>query len=600
MSSTKHPPIGIDLGTSNSVICVFQDGEAKPIVLPRPLSKKATPLLPSLVGYSKDEDRVYVGHKATEYEDDPDCFVSEIKRYIGTDFKAQLGLEQYSPQEISAHVLKLLGDYVTESVTKTTVTEAIISVPANFKDAQRQATLDAAKIAGIDVPMLIPEPTAAALAFGIDHLEIDELVLVFDFGGGTLDISLLELCEGVIEVKRIDGDSHLGGKDIDDLLLSWVKDKVNQQYPGAQWLITEAALKNLCEEAKIKLSSSSSFIISSPMSLLHNEKKLPLQITLTQDGFKSIIETVLDRAKERLENIFKGDGRSKKRIDKNSVSRILMVGGSTYIPAVRECVTQVMQRPVSNEINPDLAVAVGACIRSAIYTGVIEPEKEIMLADISPFSVGIEIVEIVGERLVPGIFSPLIMQNTPIPTSSTHEYSLMHPEQEEVSIKLFQGNSKYTIDNEMISEAEISEIPPSTTDKPRKLKIDFSFDLSGIVSLVVGLENTNLKAILRADPRQGRLGEDQIQQASSRLQNKGHLSSNISNEQSLELLAEDTPSYSQVKGIIKRAKKVYRKSSDDRVKQVLSDLYNALIADDQAEIEVYDEQLTDLILEIEY
>ena len=597
----SHLPIGIDLGTSNSVVCIFEDGKAKPIRLPRPLSKKGNSLLPSLVGLSELDNKLYVGHKATEFEDDKDCFVREIKRHMGTDYTVNLGQSIYTPQEVSAQILKLLKEYTSETELGMMMNEAIISVPANFKDAQRQATLDAAKIAGLNVPMLIPEPTAAALAFGVNNMEIDENIVVFDFGGGTLDISLLEMFEGVIEVKRIDGDSNLGGKDIDDLVFNWVKLQVDQQYPGATWAIGDFALKSICEEAKVKLSSQNEYILSHAMALNYKGSHAPLELRLNQDIFGQIISSALDKATACLENILKGDGRQKKRIDRSSISRVLMVGGSTYIPSVRDRVSSVLNLDVSHDVDPDLAVGIGACLRSAIFQGAIEPEKEIMLADISPFSVGVEIVEIVNNHVVPGIFSPLIHQNAPIPTTSFHNYSLMHLDQSAVTIKLFQGNSKFTIENEMLAEAEIENIPPSETNTPRQLGINFKFDLSGIVSLDVNVEGTDLDANLSADPRQGRMDDAQLLLAQEKLsaESSSHQLA-VENYSSIESLVENSPGYQKVKGIIRRAKKIINKNPNPSLEAAVNDLYQSLIEDDQMSINENEEIVTDLILESEY
>jgi len=594
-------PIGIDLGTSNSVICVFENNQAKPIILPRGLSKSGTPLLPSLVGFDKKSSKIYVGHEATTQESEDDAFVREIKRQMGTQNKTRLGNQDYSPQVISAFILKRLKDYMIESrkiKDEREVNEAIISVPANFMDAQRQATLDAAKIAGFNVPMLIPEPTAAALAFGIDNLDIDEQIMVFDFGGGTLDISLLEMFEGVIDVKRVNGDSKLGGKDIDDILFNWVKSEVNKNHPGAIWSIKDFELRSICEDAKIRLSKQTDFVISSSQALRYKGESIPLEVNLSRQQFDKIISPILERAQICIENLLKGDGKINKRIEKSTIGRILMVGGSTYIPAVRDRVSDVMNRQVLNDVNPDLAVAIGACLRAAIYQGAIEPEKEMMLADISPFSVGVEVAELMNDRIISGIFSPLILQNAPIPTASTHQYSLMHTQQSSVNVKLYQGNSKYTKENELLSSVSLENIPPSLTDEPRNLNIDFKFDLSGIVTLNVGVEGTSIKGKLNADPRQGRLDSDQIIAAQHSL---AHLNSipigSIDQSPSLEQRAEDSPNFVKVKAIVNRARKIIKTSSNPPMENALNNLYAAILNGNIDQIEDAEEKLTDIILD---
>ena len=594
-------PVGIDLGTSNSVICVFEDKKVKPIVLPRPLSKSGTPLLPSLVGFDHKSNKFYVGHEATIQESEDDAFVREIKRHMGTQHKTRLGNQEYTPQAISAFILKRLKDYMMESKgikNDQEINEAIISVPANFMDAQRQATLDAAKIAGFNVPMLIPEPTAAALAFGIDNLEIDEQIMVFDFGGGTLDISLLEMFEGVIDVKRINGDSKLGGKDIDDALFSWVKSEINRMHPGATWNIKDFELRSICEDAKIRLSAQKEFVVSSSTALKYKGEVIPLEIELSRQKFDEIISPILNRAQVCIENLLKGDGKTNKRIDRSTIGRILMVGGSTYVPAVRDRVSEIMNRQVLNDVNPDLAVAIGACLRAAIYQGAIEPEKEMMLADISPFSVGVEVAEMMNDRIISGIFSPLILQNAPIPTASTHQYSLMHTQQSSVNVKLYQGNSKYTKENELLSSVSLENIPPSVTDEPRNLNIDFKFDLSGIVTLNVGVEGTSIRGKLNADPRQGRLDNDQIVLAQKNLERLGSSSiPSLDKPVPMEHQVEDSPHFIKVKAIINRARKLIKTSPNPEMERALNNLYAAIVRGDVDGIEEAEETLTDIILE---
>ena len=249
----SHPPIGIDLGTSTSLLCAFLDG--KPIPLPSPLAEHRAPVIPSVVGYSKERDEVVVGYRAENYRSRPDSFIQEVKRKMGTDELIRLGSRSYRPQEVSAMLLKNMVQGASADLG-VDIAEAVISVPANFKDAARQATLDAALIAGLQVPMLIAEPTSAALAFGIEHLDADERVIVFDFGGGTLDISLLQMCEGVIEVERIDGDAQLGGKDFDSAIVDLVKQEFGRRNPGCAPNATmESHLRKECERAKIRLST---------------------------------------------------------------------------------------------------------------------------------------------------------------------------------------------------------------------------------------------------------------------------------------------------------------------------------------------------------
>jgi molecular chaperone DnaK len=583
------PPIGIDLGTSNSVVCAFIDG--KPTPIRSPLSFRRSPIVPSTVAWSRENNDFVVGYLADNERHRPNHYAAEVKRKMGTDLRFKLGPHAMRPQEVSALLLKKMVEGAASSVGGE-VAEAVISVPANFKDAARQATLDAASIAGLKVPMLVAEPTAAALAFGIRHLDADERVLVFDFGGGTLDITLLQMCEGVIDVERVEGDPQLGGKDIDAALYQWVVDQFSKREPHAvPPPMMEQELKRECELAKIALSTENEIAIRLANYASRGSQPVMLDVRSDRANFNGIISPILDQASACLKRLLAGDGRRNRKVDPRSISRVLLVGGSTYIPAVRDRVSEIIGRDVSADVDPDLAVGMGACIRAAIASGVEGAEDSLMLADVSPFSVGVEVVQPMQDGMfLPGVFSPLIERNEPIPHRSSHVYNLLHPEQEAVTVSVYQGNSVFVAENELIARAELKDIPASTTEEPREVHIHFSFDLSGIVELNMVVPNTFVKARLEADPRQGRMSDEEREKAAARVAQSAPTTPSI----------ESSPRYTSCRPLLDRAEQILQDKGEleaPATARALPRLRQALAGGSEAEITAAEDALTDALLD---
>lgn len=574
------PPIGIDLGTSTSVLSAFVEGKPKPIR--SALSERGSPIVPSLVAW-REGDEFLVGYSAGNERGRPGNFVQEVKREMGTDVRVPLGPHRMRPQEVSALLLRRLAESAASAVGGP-VTEAVISVPANFKDAARQATLDAAAIAGLKVPMLIAEPTAAALAYGVQHLDADERVMVFDFGGGTLDITLLQMCEGAIDVERVDGDQRLGGKDIDDAILGEVK----RRFIGAGGVVNvnaEGEIKRKCEMAKIALSDEDDAPIFVANAGSRGGKSMALDERLTRAQLNVLLTPLLDRAGELVRRMLAGDGNRYRRVDPKAVTRVLLVGGTTYIPAVRQRVAEIMGRDVRAEVHPDLAVSMGACVRAAIHAGVEGAGGALVLADVSPFAVGVEVVQPLRDGIiVPGVFSPLIERNQPIPHRSSHVYNLMHPQQDACNIKVFQGNGAFVAENEQIASAHITDIPPSPTDEPRELHINFSFDLSGIVALEVRVPNTSVVTTLQADPRLGRMTDAEKTAAAARVAPR----------------VEDSPHFATAKPLMDRAGKVLStvgEANAQRTAAAMKKLKAALGSSNKSAIDAAEDELADALLD---
>lgn len=402
MNMTKDFAIGIDLGTSTSEICFYRKDASEPI--PDPITKM--PIIPSIVAINSKGEWL-VGENARSYVNLPDQGIREVKRKMGTSEKVKLKDKEYSPEEISAHILRKLKENAEEALGKT-VKVVVVSVPANFPDAARQATLNAAELAGFKVLRLINEPTAAALAFGIDNIDTEEQLVVFDWGGGTLDITVLEMVAGVLDVKSSFGDPHLGGKDFDELLINLIRRKFQADYPDVQIPDKSASkLKEEAERAKKMLSSQFSHIVNISNFAVQGSELIDLEIEVTREEFERAIAPLLERARECVRQALNA-----KKVEHSAIDRVLLVGGTTYIPAVRKLVAEMFAREPKADVNPDLAVGIGASVSAAISQGLISEESGIILTDVAPFGLGIEVVSQVGGQQML-TYEPLVVQKSP-------------------------------------------------------------------------------------------------------------------------------------------------------------------------------------------
>ncbi|WP_096270632.1 molecular chaperone DnaK [Paucisalibacillus globulus] len=452
--------IGIDLGTTNSCVAVMEGGEA--VVIPNPEGNRTTP---SAVAFKNGERQV--GEVAKRQAITNPNTILSIKRHMGTDYKVEVDGKEYTPQELSAAILQYLKSYAEDYIGET-VDKAVITVPAYFNDSERQATKDAGRIAGLEVERIINEPTAAALAYGIDKADQDQTILVFDLGGGTFDVSILDIGDGTFEVVATAGDNRLGGDDFDDVIIDHLVAEFKKEngIDLSQDKMAVQRLKDAAEKAKKDLSGVSQTQISLPFITAGEAGPLHLEMNLTRAKFEELSSDLVERTMIPTRKAMRDAD-----LTSNDIDKVILVGGSTRIPAVQEAIKREIGKEPSKGVNPDEVVALGAAIQGGVLQGDV---KDVVLLDVTPLSLGIETMG--------GVFTKLIERNTTIPTSHSQVFSTAADNQTAVDIHVLQGEREMAADNKTLGRFQLTDIPPAPRGVPQ-IEVSFDIDSNGIVNV---------------------------------------------------------------------------------------------------------------------
>jgi molecular chaperone DnaK len=576
--------VGIDLGTTNSLVAFLDDG--RPTIIPNRGGARSTP---SVVALDRN-DRLHVGASArNQLVAMPERSIAEVKRLMGTSEKVRLGDRTYGPQEISGLILRALREDA-EAFLGESVPEAVVTVPAYFTDAQRQATKDAGELAGLKVERILNEPTAAALAYGLDHLEKEQHVLVYDLGGGTFDVSVLEMFSGVLDVKASAGNGRLGGGDFDRAIVGWLAEVFEREHRVDLRKDRQAVarLTDAAEKAKIELSTAASTTILLPFLAVVSGEPRSLEIELSREKLEELVGPLVRSTLEPVAAAL-----SDARLGRDAIHEIVLVGGASRMPLVRRLVAEFFGKEPRSGVNPDEAVALGAAVQAGLKTGAISAQTGIMITDVAPFTLGVEVQSSAGSQNVVGVFSPIIPRNSTIPISRTETYATTGDGQEKVTIKVFQGESRFTKHNVYLDQYTIDGVPPAPAGK-EKVAVTFTYDVNGILNVTTKVVSTGKQTSLVIDKSPRRMNDQERSEARERLDREWSGAPSAAPE-------ERAIDVSGLEALIAAARaKANAKPGPDgaRLDALVAEGERAIAARDPAAVTRVDLALTDLLFEL--
>lgn len=567
----KSKIVGIDLGTSTSEIAVFEDGKVTVI---KNLSGEL--ITPSVVGISIENELVVGKVAKDQLIIRPESTVMEVKRLMGSGKTVEMNGKEYRPEEISSYILGYLKE-CAESYLGEKVERAVITVPAYFTEKQRRATVEAGKLAGFKVERIINEPTAAALTYGIERLRNNEHLLVYDLGGGTLDVTLLEMFEGVLEVKASSGNNMLGGKDFDDKLINYLVNDFYEKYAIdlSNDIKAMVRLKEAAETCKVKLSCLVEYKIVLPFIANNDNGPLAIETIVTRENFEKLIYELVESTKSQINTVLKDS-----RIKEEEINTILLVGGSTRIPLVKKFLERVFNKETNSLVDPDLSVVMGAAIQSAILSDELSAETDILITDVCPYTLGVQILDVFNGIDIPDGYSILINRNTTIPVAKEGVYYTAENGQTEVDIKIYQGDYKKASKNNFLGNFTLSGIPESLAGQER-IKVRFAYDVNGILQVEATILSTGKNANISIE------------------------TTGVEMEKEIDIDTwEDFDGARKYRRLIKKVEKYINKNEDTdkdshEMASLLKDFKRAIILSNYVLAEEIDEELTDWMYELE-
>ncbi len=573
--------IGIDLGTTNSAMAYYKDGQASIVVNDQ--DQRTTPSVYQVKPNGEEIIGLSAKKGAATF---PNHTVLEVKRLMGTGEDVEIEGKTYRPEEISSKFLRYLKDSAEEKLNMN-ITEAVITVPAYFTDAQRKSTRDAGELAGLKVERIINEPTAAALAFCHDNLEEDRHLLVYDLGGGTFDVSVVELFDGIVTVQSSVGDNALGGADFDKVLMTLIEEQFEEEngYPMASIAQDEKLLyytiKEAAEAAKIELSTQVEASISIPFIGLKDNFPVSFHGTITRSTFESRMQPFVKRTLEKVNQAL-----AEAKLTADEIDEVLMVGGSTRVPIIREVVEQIFGDKIRTDVNPDEVVAQGAAVQAALKSGEIDASEGLMAIDVCPYTLGLSVSRTnAAGKLEHGFFDPLIKKNTPIPTRQSEVYSTSSDNQETVHIEVYQGENERVEENVLVSDDIYVHGIPKAPAGHERIEVTFSYDVNGLIQVEAVVLSTGERIQEVIQSQEGVMSEEEKSEAIVRMEEEEGTSE----------------AYERAKKAIHRAEKLKAACSEDdkvRLDEQIQLLQEAIDAEDVRAIERNEQKLLDLLLEV--